>query len=458
MLVPRNQIVVSDRQRKTFDNAKHLELRDSIIARGLLHAPAVRRGPEPDTYILVVGERRLRAIDAIFADAATFTYDGNAVPRGSVPVTLLNLDSLSSYLGAEFEENSAREDLSWQERDAALVAIHQQLEAEAAARNEKQTVIETARQVVDAGGIEGLKTVSAVRVNLAEALVLADYTEDPDIQKARNHNEAFNIVLQREAEAVRAAQIKRRAASVAASPMKQTIEIRNGDSFLLLPLMTDEGRFDLILSDPPYGIGAHQGGFRDRAAQHHNYEDTDEVARAAIKLLLIEGWRLTKPTANIFCFGDIDLFPYFKDQAAAMGWTPFRTPITWRKSESEGLAPWGRKGFRRTVEWIFYATKGQRGLIASPIDVLTVKRVHRSERLFGAQKPLDLMDELIEAATIPGDQVLDPFLGSGATLASARRLQRLGLGIEKHTPTYNTAMSFVFTDEDKLPPEEQTNV
>ena len=47
-----------------------------------------------------------------------------------------------------------------------------------------------------------------------------------------------------------------------------------------------------------------------------------------------------------------------------------------------------------------------------------------------AQKPEKLVAKLILASSRPGDLVLDPFLGSGTTAVSARKLGRRFIGIE----------------------------
>jgi DNA modification methylase len=152
--------------------------------------------------------------------------------------------------------------------------------------------------------------------------------------------------------------------------------------------------------------------------------------------------------ANLWMFTDIDMFFEIRETAKRAGWTPFRTPVIWRKSASEGMAPWQGKGPRRTYELILYATKGQRGLISSPVDILDFSRVSRATRTHGAEKPTDLLAAIIECSTLPGDFVLDPCCGSGSSLVAARLTKRTGLGIEIDEQHYNTAMSRVHAPND----------
>ena len=49
---------------------------------------------------------------------------------------------------------------------------------------------------------------------------------------------------------------------------------------------------------------------------------------------------------------------------------------------------------------------------------------------YPTQKPEALLERLIEACTEPGDLVLDPYAGSGTTLAVSARLGRLSVGID----------------------------
>ena len=56
---------------------------------------------------------------------------------------------------------------------------------------------------------------------------------------------------------------------------------------------------------------------------------------------------------------------------------------------------------------------------------------HDQERLgYPTQKPLALLERIIQASTNPDDTVLDPFCGCGTTIAAAQKLGRRWLGID----------------------------
>jgi modification methylase len=59
-------------------------------------------------------------------------------------------------------------------------------------------------------------------------------------------------------------------------------------------------------------------------------------------------------------------------------------------------------------------------------------------KLHPTQKPEALLHRILLASTLPGDVVLDPFLGTGTTAAVAKRLHRHFVGIERH-PAYAEA-------------------
>jgi len=376
----------------------------------------------------------------LHAKGKSFFHNGEVVPPGEIPILTLH-DNLTraDLKQVEFDENKIREPLPWQDEAEALAEIHR-LRLE---ENPSQSRLATAQQLIDEKVVETNTSAHALAQRIQRATAITENLSNPTIAKARNETEAYNLILKVEEEKINATLARRR---LAASGDRHPIVIQLGDCTDVLSKL-EPSIADLIIADPPFGIGADAGGFRQRTVHHHNYEDTPEIARRVAEAILLQGFRVAKPMANLWMFTDIDMFPWLKDACLRAGWTPFRTPIIWRKSASEGMAPWQGKGPRRTYELLLYATKGQRGLLTSPVDILEHSRVSRSERTHGAEKPVELLTQLIECSTLPGDFVLDPCCGSGSSLVAARRTKRTGLGIEIDPQTYNTAMSNVFAPE-----------
>jgi len=438
-LILMSELEVGERQRSIIGTAELSDLKESILSsKGLLHPIVVWHDAQTKTYKLVAGERRRQAIELLYKDNKTFKHDGLMVPQGAIPAVLVDELSPADLLETEIEENLIREDFSWQDRIKALAALHKQRQSE----NPSQTITDTSKELAEKSG---RPTPVGFRKELSRALVIAERLGDEKISKARNANEAHFLVLKQEEETLRALLNKRkteRGGSGAAD-----IKVRYGDMFEVLPLL-EEGTVDLILTDPPYGVDAGGGGFRGRTVIHHNYVDTPEEALKIATTIFDEGFRITKSRANIFMFCSVKMWHKLTEIASRTGWEPFPFPIIWQKSESEGLAPWGRQGFRHVYEAVLYATKGAKGLISSPIDLLNVRRVSRQDRTHAAEKPVDLLGQLIECSTLVGDLVLDPCCGSGSTLIAARNLRRKGIGIEKDESFYNTAMSNLYQGED----------
>lgn len=63
-------------------------------------------------------------------------------------------------------------------------------------------------------------------------------------------------------------------------------------------------------------------------------------------------------------------------------------------------------------------------------NIIKVLEESKDHGLHPTQKPINLMKMLIELVTIPGQIVLDPFMGSGTTLLAAYQLNRHYIGFE----------------------------
>jgi site-specific DNA-methyltransferase (adenine-specific) len=64
-------------------------------------------------------------------------------------------------------------------------------------------------------------------------------------------------------------------------------------------------------------------------------------------------------------------------------------------------------------------------------DIGIIAPVARERTGFPSQKPEKLLERLVNVLTDPGDLVLDPYAGSGTTLAVAHRLGRRFVGIDE---------------------------
>jgi site-specific DNA-methyltransferase (adenine-specific) len=73
-------------------------------------------------------------------------------------------------------------------------------------------------------------------------------------------------------------------------------------------------------------------------------------------------------------------------------------------------------------------------------NVLHFQSLQSDMGLHPTQKPLKLMELLIEFSTVENQIVLDPFCGSGTTLIAAVKLNRHYIGIEKEENYYNVAL------------------
>jgi site-specific DNA-methyltransferase (adenine-specific) len=83
---------------------------------------------------------------------------------------------------------------------------------------------------------------------------------------------------------------------------------------------------------------------------------------------------------------------------------------------NHGVGPYNENAFLRYV--------------TSPDNILQCGFTPREGGLHPTQKPVRLMQALIELTTKPGQIVLDPFAGSGSTLVAARNLFRHFIGYE----------------------------
>ena len=188
--------------------------------------------------------------------------------------------------------------------------------------------------------------------------------------------------------------------------------IYNNDCRDILPLIPP---VDLVLTDPPYGV---------TYSSNHNLGRgttpiTNDGTRVSLKL-----YRAVIPllrTNHLLWFTRWDAWPDVWELIAAQ--FPLRGLLVWDKDDPGmgDLAHWGP-----SYELIASAGAG-RCQGSRDQSVLHYTKVG-AERLHPAEKPLELVNYLIEK--LSAQTILDPFMGSGTTLRAAKDLGRYAIGIE----------------------------
>lgn len=107
----------------------------------------------------------------------------------------------------------------------------------------------------------------------------------------------------------------------------------------------------------------------------------------------------------------------------------WRCPVvTMERLESEERIFYTRNGIPRLKRYL----DESKGLPVQDVwmDIEALRSWHKELLGYPTQKPLALLERIIEASSNPGDVVLDPFAGCGTTVAAAEKLGRRWMGID----------------------------
>lgn len=420
-------IVLPNRQRKEFEPEALTDLANSISARGLLHAIVVRETPEG--LALVAGERRLRAMEIIWLLGEGVTHNGRSYAPYEVPyVTLGELSPLEAE-EAELDENLKRADLTWQERSEALARLHRLREAQAEALGlAKPTPIETGKEAREKGYTTAKPQDSRVEI------LLASHLSNPEVARAKTAGDALKILKKAEDRERNIALGK----AVGATYNSSVHKLHHLDCLSWLAECPNN-QFDVILTDPPYGMNAQafgDGGGR-LSNSEHDYDDSPEAWRNLMAQFAPEAYRVAKAQAHAYVFCDFDRFHELKSIMQAAGWYVFRTPLVVYKIGS-GRVPLPDRGPRRQYELILYAIKGDRLVTGIYSDVIPCKLEENLSH--GANKPIELYVDLLKRSTRPGDTVLDAFAGTGTIFPAAHQCKLYATGLEISPEYYGIAV------------------
>lgn len=410
--------IPENRYRREFDRKKLDELKDSILRNGLFNPITVE---EKDGKLsLVAGERRLKVVAEIFESKQQLRVGSTTYEPGTLPVVLYGELPELRRLEIEVEENVVRADFTWQERSKAFAKLHELRTRQ----NPAQTVAATASEIL------GKPAVGEQRTVVADALIVAKHLNDPAVAKAKSQSEAIKVI-RKKTEAEHRAKL-----AVKFDTTKFAHTLLKGDALELLPTLAANS-FDVLITDPPYGIGA--DNFGDQSATGHDYEDNKTYFNKIANVLADESFRVCKPQAHAYVFCDIRRFEHLASLMVLAGWRVFPTPMIWDKGN--GMLPLPDLGPRRTYECILYAYKGDRKTLVVKNDVISVSGIKNLSH--AAQKPVALYCDLLSRSANPGDSVLDCFGGSGPILVAANRMRLRATYIEMAEDAFNIASTRV---------------
>lgn len=196
-----------------------------------------------------------------------------------------------------------------------------------------------------------------------------------------------------------------------------------GDCLDVLPQLP-EGSVQAVICDPPYGIDYQSARRTDKS------QWLPKIANDTRPFVwwLHPARRVCAEPSCCLCFCRWDVQEAFR---LAMEWAGFevKSQVVWDR-ESHGMGDLnGAPAPQHDILWF-----GRVGDFKFPGD--RPKSVVRSLRLSGGdlthpnEKPVDLLERLVEAYSGPSDVVLDPCMGSGSAGDACARLGRGFIGIE----------------------------
>lgn len=231
----------------------------------------------------------------------------------------------------------------------------------------------------------------------------------------------------------------------------------HGNSLLVLDYLPVSS-VDLLIVDPPYNLSKDYHGKTFKSRSHEDYAEF-------VRTWLSKSVPLLKPTASIYVCCDWKTSLIIGDILS--DFFTIQNRITWQREKGRGA----KANWKNSMEDIWFGTLSPSSYVFNVDDVLIRRRVIAPYKANGkpkdwehtatgnfrnthpsnfwdditipfwsmpentdhpTQKPEKLIAKLILASSNKGDVVLDPFLGSGTTSVTAKKLGRNYIGIEEN--------------------------
>lgn len=231
---------------------------------------------------------------------------------------------------------------------------------------------------------------------------------------------------------------------------KHKIVLFNENCLKLLPLLP-ENSIDMIFADPPYFLS--NGGFTCHAGRKVSVNkgkwDTSKGTEENYKFTydwLKECQRVLTPNGTMWVSGTSHIIYSVGYAMQALDYK-ILNDIAWFKvnpppnlscryfTHSTETVLWAAKN-KKSRHYFNYPLMKKLNNNKQMLSLWSIKAPGPLEKIYGkhpTQKPLALLQRIIQASTRKGDVVLDPFHGSGTTgiTASTEGRQYIGIELEK---------------------------
>jgi site-specific DNA-methyltransferase (adenine-specific) len=200
-------------------------------------------------------------------------------------------------------------------------------------------------------------------------------------------------------------------------------QLHHGDAVEFLRGLPS-GSIDLMITDPAYeSLEKHRAvgtTTRLKVSKSSSNPWFAIFPNARFPELFAEAHRVLKKNAHLYLFCDAETAFIAKPEGEKVGFK-FWKPLVWDK-RSIGMG----YHYRSRYEFILFFEKGKRRLNnLGTADVIEVPRIRGG---YPTEKPSAVSSVLVSQSTLPGEIVLDPFMGSASVGVAAIGAGRAFIG------------------------------
>lgn len=198
---------------------------------------------------------------------------------------------------------------------------------------------------------------------------------------------------------------------------------------------------DFFNFDPPWGIGVDE---YDRQHKYEEWSDAPDIWPRFTAPAVFELYRvLNDDTWGVMWFG----YQFYELASKTLKEAGFRVspvPAIWYKTNKDGATSNPDLDLLNVYEPYLIVRKGDPRMFKRvQKNVQEFPMTSSSRRIHFAQKPVDLMADILERYSFGSMHVIDPSFGSGSVFAAARRLGREFSGCELSQDNRDQAVDFI---------------